>query len=442
MAESAGYDKVPDEWIRPKSWPPRRSPDAPHVVLSTKFQEPWKTISIGIKEILEELGCTVYNPNTDNKEVWKEEADSRWLLTFQENLDRIEKSKRGFVLQIQQGVIREKSYMQISEEKMGKKWQVPRMGLFAFATTKIRGGGTRCEEKLALAVKKATEQWEQGVKDDVQMVSEWHEPIAGDRELPLNDKGRIDGRARCTWPSGNVHEGDYENGLRHGTGTNTSAGGDVYVGEYKDDKKNGMGTHTYADGDVYVGEFKDGQKNGTGTHTYADGDVYVGEWKDGKKNGTGTHTYADGDVYVGEWKDSEQNGTGTHTYADGDVYVGEWKDGEENGTGTHTYADGEVYVGEWKDGEENGTGTHTYADGEVYVGEWKDGEKNGKGMYTYAGGEVEVGFYEEGEDKGRGVRLSADGKTAWLCMDGEEEREVSVAEARKLAEELGLPPLP
>ena len=70
--KSASYDKVPDNWSRPTTWPPRKSvlergPDAPHVVLSTKFQEPWLTISIGIKEILEELGCTVYNPNTDNK---------------------------------------------------------------------------------------------------------------------------------------------------------------------------------------------------------------------------------------------------------------------------------------------------------------------------------------------------------------------------------------
>ena len=62
-----------DEWRRPATWPapkevPPPGPDAPHVVLSTKFEEPWGTISRGLKEILEELGCTVYNPNTDNKE--------------------------------------------------------------------------------------------------------------------------------------------------------------------------------------------------------------------------------------------------------------------------------------------------------------------------------------------------------------------------------------
>ena len=57
------------EWQRPAAWPARKevptpSPDAMHVVLSTKFVEPWGTISRGFKEILEEKGCTVYNPNT------------------------------------------------------------------------------------------------------------------------------------------------------------------------------------------------------------------------------------------------------------------------------------------------------------------------------------------------------------------------------------------
>ena len=252
------------------------------------------------------------------KEVYKEEADSRWLLTFQEHLDIIENSKRDFVLQIQQGQVREKSYMQISEEKMGKKWHVPRIGLYAFPITHLRGGGSLAEEFLATAVEKARAQWEESVKDEVQMASEWYEPIGGDLELPVNGEGKVQGRARCTWPSGQVYEGDYKDGRRHGTGT-----------------------YTHADGEVYVGEFKDDEATGTGTYSFASGEVYVGEFKDGKKNGTGT--------------------------------------------------------------------------------------------YTYKSGSVEVGFYEQDKDKGRGARLSADGKTAWLVMDGKVEREVSVAEAGPLS---------
>eukprot|EP00439_Symbiodinium_sp_Y106_P023905 s3084_g2.t3 len=144
-------DELADKWSRPTTWPPRkrlpeRGPDAPHVVLSTKFQEPWFTISIGIKEVLEELGCTVYNPNTDNKELHKDEANDRWLRTFCENLDKIQEARNGFVLQIQQGVVREKSHMQIAEERMGKQWSVPCMGLYAFAITHLRGGGSLAEQ--------------------------------------------------------------------------------------------------------------------------------------------------------------------------------------------------------------------------------------------------------------------------------------------------------
>ena len=252
------------------------------------------------------------------KEVYKEEADSRWLLTFQEHLDIIEKSKRGFVLQIQQGQVREKSYMQISEEKMGKKWYVPRIGLYAFPITHLRGGGSLAEEFLATAVEKARAQWEEGVKDEVQMVSEWFEPIGGDLEMVVNGEGKVQGRARCTWPSGQVYEGDW----------------------------------------------KDGSMHGKGTYKYADGAVYVGEFKDGKRNGKGTYTYVDGAVYVGEYKNDKMHGTGT---------------------------------------------------------------------YTYKSGDVEVGFYEQGKDKGRGVQLSANGKKAWLLMDGKKEREVSVAEAGPLS---------
>ena len=54
-----GRDDTPPVDVKPSS-------DAPHVVLST-FEEPWYTIGRGVKEILEEKGCTVYHP-MDNKE--------------------------------------------------------------------------------------------------------------------------------------------------------------------------------------------------------------------------------------------------------------------------------------------------------------------------------------------------------------------------------------
>ncbi|CAE7922888.1 PIP5K9 [Symbiodinium necroappetens] len=298
------------------------------------------------KEILEELGCTVYNPNTDNKERYGDKADDRWLRTFCENLTRIQREKRGFVLQIQQGVAREKSDMQIAEEEMGTNWRIPCIGLFAFPTTIPRGGSNLAELYLALAVERAKKQWEEeGIKDEVEMVSTWFEPLEGDGELRVDDSGRLQGRARCTWP-------------------------------------------------------------------------------------------------------------------DGAVYEGEWKDGLHHGKGTYTAADGHVFVGEYQNGQQHGKGTFTYASGEVFVGEHQDGKRHGKATFTFADGTVQVGFYDQGEDKGRAVRLSAKRTQAWLFMDGNFEREVSVAEAgalesrererrvrdplqaRKVATECGLPPLP
>ena len=97
--------------------------------------------------------------------------------------------------------------------------------------------------------------------------------------------------------------------------------------------------------------------------------------------------------------------------------------------GTDRYTDGSVFVGEYQDGQQNGKGTYTSANGAGFVGEYQKDKKHGKGMYTYENGDVEVGVYDRGEDKGRAVKLSADRTKAWLCMDGEEEHEVSVAEA-------------
>ena len=47
-------------------------------------------------------------------------------------------------------------------------------------------------------------------------------------------------------------------------------------------------------GDVYDGEFKDGKRHGHGVYTWSYGGVYDGEWKDGKQHGQGVKTWVDG----------------------------------------------------------------------------------------------------------------------------------------------------
>ena len=109
---------------------------------------------------------------------------------------------KGFVLQIQQGAMRHKSDMQVAEEMQSGWLQVPRMGYFAFPITDVRGGGNLAEEYMDDAIKAARAQWTKGVAPDVEMISEVFEPLEG--ELRFNDRGGVDGPARCTFPDGNV----------------------------------------------------------------------------------------------------------------------------------------------------------------------------------------------------------------------------------------------
>ena len=61
---------------------------------------------------------------------------------------------------------------------------------------------------------------------------------------------------------------------------------------------------TYATGDVYDGNYRMGIRHGRGSYIYADsGAVYKGEWRDDQMNGKGVLMYADGRVDVGEFLD-------------------------------------------------------------------------------------------------------------------------------------------
>ena len=165
-------------------------------------------------------------------------ADSRWLRTFNENLVKVRETK-GFVLQIQQGVLRDKSDMQVAEEMQSGWLQVPRMGYFAFAVTDVRGGTDRAEELMEKAIAAAKVQWSKGVRPDVEMITEIFEPLEG--ELRFNAWGGVEGPARVTFCDGHVYEGQFKRGLKHGPGTFTFATGNVDVLIFKEDRPNGAG---------------------------------------------------------------------------------------------------------------------------------------------------------------------------------------------------------
>ncbi len=93
--------------------------------------------------------------------------------------------------------------------------------------------------------------------------------------------------------------------------------------EYKDDKKL-EGVQTFENGDVYQGTFKDGKKHGKGILRTRNDRSYEGEWKYDKPHGFGINTFPNGKIYTGNFENGKPVGEGQWTYADGRVYNGTW----------------------------------------------------------------------------------------------------------------------
>jgi hypothetical protein len=192
----------------------------------------------------------------------------------------------------------------------------------------------------------------------------------------------------------------------------------------------------------YVGERNAaGEMEGRGKYVYADGAVYEGEWKADKKEGRGIFRSSSGAVYEGEYKAGEKEGRGIFRWANGNVYEGEYKAGKREGRGIFRWANGNVYEGEYKADEREGRGIERAANGDVYEGEFKAGKREGQGTYLCADGRIEVGFYKAGTSVGEreSVLWTADGWTAIQVQDGKWVKTMSLEEAERRVERLGLP---
>ena len=97
--------------------------------------------------------------------------------------------------------------------------------------------------------------------------------------------------------------------------------------KYIDEKKN-RGTQTFENGDIYEGGFKDGLKHGKGTLTTRNKRSYEGDWENDKPHGFGINTFPNGKIYTGYFSKGRPIGDGQWTYSDGRTYYGTWINGE------------------------------------------------------------------------------------------------------------------
>uniref|UniRef100_A0A7S2QCD6 Uncharacterized protein n=1 Tax=Zooxanthella nutricula TaxID=1333877 RepID=A0A7S2QCD6_9DINO len=138
----------------------------------------------------------------------------------------------------------------------------------------------------------------------------------------------------------------------------------------------GFGRRVFDGGDVYEGEFLDGQRHGSGKYSYANGDRYEGAWREDTMDGQGTMMYAGGSMtYTGEWRNNKHHGRGKYVWPhDSEAYEGEFANDDFNGFGRYSYANGEVYEGHFKDSLKHGRGRYIYADGTIaFEGEFRNG---------------------------------------------------------------------
>ena len=113
--------------------------------------------------------------------------------------------------------------------------------------------------------------------------------------------------------------------------------------------------------------------------------------------------------------------------------------GQRHGHGKMSYQDGSSYEGSWNHNQKEGRGTHTYASGPRYEGTWVNNEMNGSGIYYYPDGRVDLRKYKRDECVGDGVQYSMDRRSAYYIKSGRIKKPISLNEASRIANKLGLP---
>ena len=229
----------------------------------------------------------------------------------------------------------------------------------------------------------------------------------------LTAEGKMFRKARQRYPNGDIYDGEWLEGKRHGRGVYAYRSGDKFVGEFAHGMREGFGVFVGADGDIngltvrgrrYEGEWKNGRMEGRGLFVHGDGNSYDGDFKDGKPHGRGVFTYANGDRFDGQFVRGKWSGKGTLKYGSGDAYEGELYAGRFHGYGTYSWADGGgSYVGTWHNGLKHGRGRRIFSNGNTYEGDFKDGKAEGEGTMSFSSGDVYVGDFEEDGYHGNGV---------------------------------------
>ncbi|XP_071370510.1 alsin-like, partial [Centroberyx affinis] len=209
--------------------------------------------------------------------------------------------------------------------------------------------------------------------------------------------GRLHGRGSMKWADGRSYSGDFKNGLEDGYGECVIPNkllnkADRYLGHWRDGKIHGFGTYRYASGEVYEGCFCDGRRHGygmlsSGRLARTSSSVFFGQWVHDRKTGYGVYDdITRGEKYMGEWLEDQRQGGAVVVTQFGLYYEGSFRDNRMTGPGLLLSEDDTSFHGEFsEDWTVSGKGVLSLANGDcidgVFSGEWTAGLKV-VGTYT------------------------------------------------------------
>ena len=127
----------------------------------------------------------------------------------------------------------------------------------------------------------------------------------------------VTGLGECIYSCGDKYTGQWNSGLRWGSGRLCFNNGDRYSGSFENDKPNGEGEFLFRNNDRFIGHVKDGYFDGMGTYYYSDGREYNGSFESNFKHGHGVFTFSNKNTYEGVFMHDKCNGPGVYKYADG-----------------------------------------------------------------------------------------------------------------------------
>eukprot|EP01038_Epipyxis_sp_PR26KG_P015710 gene15710-21266_t len=221
--------------------------------------------------------------------------------------------------------------------------------------------------------------------------------------------------------TGEIYEGGWSYGMRHGKGICVFPDGLMYEGYWHGDKEQGYGVLMTGDRQViYTGDWFEGQMHGGGTYNFPNGDKYIGDWKESVRHGRGDYLFSNGCRYSGDWKDNKRAGRGIFVWSDTSFYDGEWEGDVRHGRGQLELACGFKFEGMWAANCMEGKGACTFPAGQVYQGTYKNGLREGRGSIKFSEVAIYEGRFKEDRFDGQGtIKISG-------TVPGSEEEEIMI----------------